>query len=400
MKVKNTFLPALGACFVTTTAGLLAGDFSDTTVETPKKKSKKNSGDWCDSLKDLGEVYKDKKNPWIQELEFSGRFHQQWGYTDGNDNGRDFSNDGYELRRLRLGMDLRFLDGFTLKSSVNLERSEFRDTSIGYDGLDQLHLEYDFGDVGILEKVQLGYGLYKFGFGGEEKMSSNDIKTIERSLLNNEFAGDRVTGARGSFEVGDNIDFIFGVFNTDSHERGFGKWDGGVLYHLGSDFDALGGHVDIQGFYNDATRIENEVLDYRWAVTATYETEIGDFDILTNATYGEDYNGDSVYGFVIMPSTELIKNKLEAVIRYQWVYSEAADLRPQKRNVASVATDDFGFGIELPKGKKNHNIYAGLNYFLCGDNAKAMLGVEYEKNDGGIADTEATTVWGALRFSF
>ena len=297
-------------------------------------------------------------------------------------------------------MDIQFLDGFTLSSSVNFEQSEFRDSSIRYDGFDQLTLEYDFGDLGAFKKFNLGYGRYKLGFGGEEGTSSNEIKTIERSLLNNEFAGDRMTGARGTFEVGDNIDFIFGVYTTDEDLEAFGSWDGGVLYHLGSDFDALGGHVDLQAYYNDASEIENDVLDYRWAVSATYDTEIGNFDLFTNATYGEDYNGDAVYGIVIMPSTELIKNKLEAVLRYQWVYSEDGDLRPQKRNVATVATDDFGFGIELPKGTRNHNLYAGLNYFICDHNAKAMVGVEYESNDGADADTEATTLWGALRFNF
>jgi len=399
MKTKNNLIPTVGACFAATTAGILAGDLSDTKTVV-NEPSGKSSGDWCETLQNIGKIYDDNDNPWIQEVEFSGRIHQQWGHTDGSEFGRNFSNDGYELRRLRLGMDVKFLDGFTLSSSVNFERSDFRDTSIGYDGLNQLHLEYDFGDLGAFKKVDLGYGRYKLGFGGEEGMSSNKIKTIERSLLNDEFAGERVTGARGSFEVGDNIDFLFGVYTTDEDPEAFGSWNGGVLYHLGTDFDALGGHLDLQGFYNDASKTENEVLDYRWALTATYETEIGIFDLFTNVTYGEDYNGDTVYGFVIMPSTELIKNKLEAVVRYQWARSEDGDLRPQKRNVATVATDDFGFGIELPKGEKNHNLYAGLNYFLCDHNAKAMLGVEYEINEGLGADTEATTIWGALRFSF
>ncbi|MDA7881348.1 OprO/OprP family phosphate-selective porin [Akkermansiaceae bacterium] len=399
MKTKNTLISIVHACLAGTTAGVLAEELPDLTPATDKK-AKKDSGNCCEALKDLGEIYDNKKNPWIQKLEFSGRIHQQWGYTDGSDNGRDFSNDGYDLRRLRLGFDLNFLHDFTLESSVNFERGGFRDSSIGFDGFDQLHLTYDFGDLGAFKKVEAGYGRYKLGFGGEETTSSNEIKTIERSLLNNEFAGDRTTGARVSFEVGDNIDFILGVYTTDADAETFGNWNGGTLYHVGSDFDALGGHLDLQAYYSDASETENEVLDYRWAVSATHETEIGSIDLFTNATYGEDYNGDAVYGVVIMHSTELIEDKLEAVLRYQWAYSEEGDLRPQKRNVGAVATDDFGFGMELPKGRRNHNIYAGLNYFLCDHNAKAMFGVEYESNSGAGADTEATTVWGALRFSF
>lgn len=400
--MKKTSKPIIGFLLAATSTGIMAGEFSgskDADVEKPKEK-KKNEGDWCETLEDLGKVYREKDNRWIQRIVFSGRMHNQWGYTDGSDNGRDFSNDGYELHRLRLGVDIEFLDNFTFSTSANFNRGYFRDTSIGYDGLDQMVLEYDFDEIGPFDKVRIGYGRHKIGFGGEENMSSNQIKTIERSVLNDEFAGERVTGFQGSFEVGDNIDFLWGIYSTDFSEKSLGSWNGGILYHLGTDFDLFDGHLDIQAIYSDASRSENEVYDYRWAVTATYETEVGIFDLFTNFTYGEDYNGDAVYGFVVMPSTEIIKNKLEAVIRYQWAHSEDGDLRAQRRNTRLVAEGDFGFGIGLPDGEYNQNIYAGLNYFLCDDNAKAMFGVEYERNRGGEADTEATTVWGGLRFYF
>ncbi|MFT7302123.1 MAG: hypothetical protein ACI8UZ_000960, partial [Akkermansiaceae bacterium] len=112
---------------------------------------------------------------------------------------------------------------------------------------------------------------------------------------------------------------------------------------------------------------------------------------------GEDYNGDAAYGIVVLPSTELIKDKLEAVFRYQWLHSEADNISPTKRIVQRVASHD---GVNLPDGDDNHTFYAGLNYFICDHHAKAMFGVEYERNDGTVADTEATTVWGALRFYF
>ncbi len=141
------------------------------------------------------------------------------------------------------------------------------------------------------------------------------------------------------------------------------------------------------------------MIGYDWAASATYETEVGGFDLFTNATYGETADGDNVYGIVIMPSKELIEDKLEAVVRYQWARSSGADLlRPQSRNVRNTAGLD-GIGT-VPRGDENHTIYGGLNYFLCGHNAKLMAGVEYETVSGGVADTDATTFWLAARMFF
>jgi len=394
--MKINLIQTIGAGLAATTVGALAGDFSDTTTALVTQPSG-GSGNWCEAIGDIGTVYKDKSNPWIQEVKFFGRAHQQWGYTDGDDNGRDFSGDGDELRRLRFGTSIKFLNGFKALARANFEKGGFRDTSLGYDGFDELYLEYEFGDFGAAKNLNLGYGRYKLGFGGEEFESSKKIKTIERSLLNNTYSGDRVTGVRGHFEIDKTI-YTFGVYNSDSDPETFGVWDGGVIYHLGAEFEALNGNMNLQGIYTDASKIEDEVLDYEWAVSLTYITEVGRFDLFTNATYGEDHDGNAVYGIMIMPSTELIKDKLEAVFRYQWAHSENDGvIRPQSREVRNIASMD---GIGLPRGDDNHNFYAGLNYFICEHYAKAMVGVEHELNDGGVADTEATTLWGALRFYF
>ncbi len=391
--MKTKTIQAIGAGFAATTLAAFAGD--DITA-TQDYTSSEAGGDWCQSLKSIGTVYKNKKNPWVQEVKFFGRAHQQWGYTDGDVAGRDFSSDGDELRRLRFGGSVKFLNGFKLAARANLERGGYRDTSIRYDGWDEIYLEYGFGDLGPVEDVTLGYGRYKIGFGGEEHTSSKKIKTIERSLLNNTYAGDRGTGARLKFKVAD-VDFLVGVYNTDGNDETFGQWDGGHIYHLSAEFEALGGDLRLEGIYHDQNDEESDpTLGYDWAVSATYETEVGPVDLFFNTTYGSDRNGD-IYGVVIMPSMELIENKLEAVFRYQWAHSTGDRLRPQSRNVRNTASFD---GIGIPRGDDNHNFYAGLNYFLCGHNLKLMTGVEHEINNSEFGDTEATTLWGAVRFYF
>ena len=42
---------------------------------------------------------------------------------------------------------------------------------------------------------------------------------------------------------------------------------------------------------------------------------------MANVLYGEQQDGDAVYGLVIMPSTFLIDDSLEFVARYQYARS-------------------------------------------------------------------------------
>ena len=54
----------------------------------------------------------------------------------------------------------------------------------------------------------------------------------------------------------------------------------------------------------------------------------------------------------------------------------------------------------LFRSDEHHSVYAGLNYFLCGHNAKIMGGVEYENLQTMIGDVDALTWWLAFRSYF
>ena len=383
---------------VASTSSSFAGDFL---ADSVAPYSGGGSGDWAKSLKTIGTIYKNKQNPYIQEIKIKGRAHYQWGYTDGSiqdgvNNSGDFSGSTQELRRFRVGTSIKFLNGFKASVGVDFEDGSANDNSIAYGGIDSAALSYNFGDVGAFEDLTLGYGFYKFNFGGEELKSSNKIKTIERSLLNNFFSGGRVTGARleGTY---DDVDLSFGVFNTDGDNEVFGDWNGGVVLQLAADFDALGGNFNIQGVYRDSTGdVENESVDYDWAFTTSYGTKVGPFDLFLNGTYGSNDDGD-VYGVVILPSVELIKNKLEAVVRYTWTHSDSDQLSFQSRNTRNVASAN---GFSSFSGDDYHSIYGGLNYFIADHNAKLLVGIEYEDLDGSDVGSTATTIWGAVRVSF
>ncbi|MDB4369315.1 OprO/OprP family phosphate-selective porin [Akkermansiaceae bacterium] len=411
MKIRTTAILAL------TVVGAFAGE----TIQEAEKPE--NNGDWCDRFDSLSQIYKDKENPYIQEIELYFRAHYQFGYTDGDNLGQNFSGHGGEFRRFRVGAAVEFLDGFKLVGRINVEEGGYRDDKIGYDDFDQLYLEYDFGDVGVFENVVLGYGRYKIAVGGEEHDSSRDIKTVERSNLNNYFAPDRSTGVSLEAEYGE-VKMHFGVFTTDEAEalanwnagvdfgvftpdeaEALANWNAGVAYYASFNFDVGKKKELIVDFiYNDINAEgqdpdnNSDSIGYEWAASVTHLSEIGKIDLFLNATYGKTHAGDSVYGVVVMPSTFLIEDKLEAVVRYQYAASDAVDgFSINKRNVDNVADAD---GVGIGAGDSNHTIYAGLNYFLCEDHAKFQIGAENETLTGGFTNVEATTLWAAFKLDF
>lgn len=372
-----------------------AGDLVIPAAETPVTTSSP-AGDWCENLKTFGTLYSDKSNPYIQEFKIFGRLQYQWGTTDGDNLGNDFSGSGDELRRLRFGTQVKFLNGFKLKGNVNLEEGGFDDHKLGYDGFDELYLSYSFGQVGAFDELELSYGRHKFNFSQEAHTSSKEIKTIERSNISNYFYNSaRPTGMMMTLKR-DDSSLTAGVLSSTDEDELAG-WNDGLAYYLSAEFKAGSGDVIFDYVYNDVDVDDDDVIGYEWGFSAAYVTKMANWDLVINGLYGETYGGDSIYGLVIMPSTFLIEDRLEAVFRYQYAGSDGDNVKINSRNVRNVASSD---GFSVKSGDENHAFYAGLNYYLCDHNAKLMAGVEYEVLDGSDVDLDATTLWTGFRMFF
>lgn len=382
-KLKNLVITALSA-------GAL--------ISSPAAFAAEGGNSWADTLKTMGKVYSDKENPNVQEVKFFGRLHQQWNYSDGESSGSDFSGNGDELRRLRAGVSVKFLDGFKFLGRANFEKGGFRNTSIGYNSFDELYLGYSKEGLFGFDKATIGYGRYKVAFGGEERVSSKKIKTVERSGINNRFGSLRPTGIVLKGEKSD-VNYTFGVYSTERDSETLAGWSDGLAFQFGAEFEAGEGTLITDFIYADDSDNDQSVFDFDWATSLTYTRTYGDVNVLTSLTYGNEGDED-IYGFVVIPSF-YITEKLEAAFRYQYGHSTDMTGVPKSsssRGLRRVARND---GVGTGSGDTNHTLYAGLNYYIEDHYLKVMTGVEYESIDGAPGrGVEGLTFWAAFRSYF
>ncbi len=399
-KVVKTMIGAV-ALSSSVIAGPIAGPIE--TVASP------SHGDFCASLKSIGKLYKNSDNPYIQEVSVFGRAHVQYGYVDGNNAaGQDFSQDFEDIRRARVGVKVKAFNGLEILGRINVVNDgnyRGRDRDWGYEGFDEAYFKYNFGTVAGIEDFSVGYGRYKIAVGAEGQQSSKKIKTVERSAIANKVFTNRYTSLLLSGKRG-NVDATFGVLSLDDPGDFIGKWDAGHAIFVDSTI-TLGGHdYDFDALYNfDEGSNDDEVgMDFRFATSLATNRDIAGWDVLFNVIYGHngtnpgnESTGGSFWGVVIQPSKYIIEDKLESVFRYQYQGATQDNGISALRRYSGQALNNTGEGRT---GDEHHSIYAGLNYYLCGDNSKVMVGVEYENLSTPTGDADATTLWAAYRMYF
>lgn len=376
-----------------------------------------HGGDWCENLKTFGQLYKNEDGQFIQGVKFFGRFQYNYAYINGNDvNGDNFDQSIDEIRRFRLGAEIKFLNGFKLKGNVNLIEDEARSgggSQLAYQDFDELLLSYTKKDIAGLDAVTFFYGRHKVAIGHESHTSSKKLKTVERSALSNKIYGNRYTGFTLVAERGD-WEGAIGYYSLDENDA-LGSLDNhGHALYVSSRQALAGGALTFDFFYNLASDKpqgssggDELGVGYKWVASATYEKKFAGWNLAVNAVYGNngstDYTGKadrggSFYGLMVMPSTYLIEDRLEFVARYSYQGSERSEgIRAYSRYFrASVHGGDVSGG----RGDSHHSLYAGLNWYLCDHNSKVQLGIEYDTLETSDGNADATTLWAAYRMYF
>lgn len=354
--------------------------------------------DWKDTLKTMGKVYS-SDDGFVQEVKLFGRVHYQYNYSDGELAGQKFNGDREELRRLRAGMSIKFLDGFSALARWNARERGLDDKATVYDSWDELYIDYSKKGVLGFDKASVGYGRYKLLFGGEEHQSSKRIKTIERSAINNRFGVQRPTGVNINLEK-DGVEYIVGVWSTELELEKWAGWSEDVAFQASAILPAAEGELILDFIYADNDDKLLTPFDYDWAGSVTYTRKFGDVNVLANATLSEARNSDP-YGFVVLPSFFIVDKKLEAAFRYQYASVGSDSGVPRSSALRGLRRVALAERVGTGNGDEYQAVYAGLNYYVAGDNLKFMTGVEYE-DISGDPDRELSGVsfWAAVRAYF
>ncbi len=356
------------------------------------------------------------ENPFIQSFQIGGRFHYQAYYLDGEDvNGRGFNETHDEYRRARLTVRADFLQYMSAKVFVNMVNDERNisgggDLDWGYEGIDEALLSFDikkaFG-AGPLDSLVLNYGRHKFIVGQEIRTSSTKLLTVERSAISNKAHGSyrptglSLDGASGKWTFSGTL---YSSTTDGTNNEELSGWQDDVVYYASAGYQVSGElKLGVDLVYNHADAIsEDSVIGYRWGTSINAEYHLESWGIIGDFIYGDNGGADMTgtanrrgdfWGVMVMPYYWIVEDKLQLVGQYQYGGAEQSEggrinIRYGRAGGTGAAPDaDVNGG----RGDEHHSFYTGLNYYLCGHNAKIQAGIEYQTMDTPIGDFDTLT---------
>lgn len=333
-------------------------------------------------FENLGLIYKDKKNPGLQELWVLGRYHGHYHDNDGS-HGQD---SGFESRRVRLGFQATMFDRLTVHAQA-ISGSDFEPA---YNGFTELWVRWQFA-----ESLNLTVGQQKHRFTHDRNVSSRYMSFMERSMFTNMMGLDYTPAVTLSGRI-DKLEYYAGVFSnsagTDMWES-FTELDSGssflaaVTYDLGHFLGAetasfYGGYLHSEAHAN-ATNLTR--FDDALAGALIFTDGPAAFVAELTAGFG-GARGDAI-GLNLQPSY-FLTDTLEVVSRYQIASSSQATGLSSQRRYERLA----GLG----NGDAYQAVYLGLNHYIAGHRLKLLTGMEYAR----MNQRDSFMVWAGIRMFF
>jgi phosphate-selective porin OprO/OprP len=318
---------------------------------------------WCESLWEIPTIYKNSDNPFIEEIRIVGRFHGDVYHLD-SDSGYD---QDWTVRRLRIGGRIQFLKDFTLHVEVDLNPQNPRPL---YNRLTDAYLAWKPSEA---FKLTLGKHSVKFTLDGAT--SSNELLTIDRSNIANNlwFPNEYISGVSISGKIG-NWQYNTGFYSGGTDSPEFGNFDAGnfwlgsVGYDFGKTLGVKKALLRLDYVYNDPNLESTSVRPFENIGALVFQLENGRWGFSAEGEVATGFGTQSnVRAFGVMPWFN-ITDKLQAVTRYTYLTSD------EPNGIRLARYDSF---VTAKKGSEYHEIYGGLNYYICGHRLKLQTGVSY-----------------------
>jgi hypothetical protein len=422
------FLPLIGGIICLVMSGAAHAQMTET--EAKHEKSQKGFSDievlprfgkgrWCNWIaNEPGTLFDNSERRFFQSVVIYGNPQWQYSYVSGTDiHGDEFSGSEFELRRFTLGMRVHFLQHFTFTISSDMEDDSGPDEDSDYESLDYAlyssDIIFDAQDAfnwDCYDKFQIRFGYFKVPSNAGWATSSNSMRAIERAAISNYSSPSDSLGLLIS-ALRNRWDLQLGLFSGDDINNGLtldqgSYWLGHVGYIFGKQERMDDIRADLRVLVNNDAD-ESETFTQNWAVSLSTEMRKKHWRLMSELIVGE--NGDldepsergRYWGINLTPSLWIIEDRLEAVFRYQYVQAQERNGFRLSSHSARRIADDVGADINGGYGDKNHSAYAGMNYYLCGDHTKAMVGVQWDKlTSKEVQVYEGFTTWVAFRLYF
>lgn len=381
--------------------------------------SKIGQGGWCGWIsKQPGAIYRNQSNQWIQDFVIYGNPQLQYSYVNGTDaNGEDFHYGELELRRFTLNAKAHLLNYFIFQTGTDIEgdgesSDQEDDRSFNYTlhNLDFIFDAQSAFQCSNYELLQLKLGYFKVPSNAGWTESSNSMRAIERTSISNYASPDNSMGAMLSGSAG-RFDFTLGGFFSDDITDGASLGRGAFfLGHLGYAFTdtqrwdeakvdlrlLVNGDPDTGETYNQdwSASISTKIRKKHWRMTA--ELIVGE-----NGDQNGSAQSDGYWGVALTPSVWILEDQLEAVFSYQYAHASRSEGFRISSHSARRAADAVDADINGGYGDDYQSLYAGLNYYFCGDHTKVMLGFQWDDLESDNHQVyQGLTTWLALRVYF
>lgn len=341
-----------------------------------------SSQSFGERLENLGLLYRDPKNAWLQELWLLGRYHGQYHWSEGSA-GEDV---GFETRRLRMGGQARLFN----KMTVHGQMVSGSDIDPFYNGFTELWVQWAF-----MPELALTVGQQKHRFTHDRNVSSRYINYLERSMLTNMFGADYTPAVTLQGVVGP-ATYYTGIFSNATGwdmGRAFTELNSGwsylaaVYYDISKALPTDSAHLHFTYLHSEANGNATNLDYFMDGFSSALILTEGSTSLVVEATAGTGNDRGDAYALNIQPGW-FLTNNVQMVLRYQVAASNRAEgLNPQSRYERPAG---------LPRGDLYHAGYLGFDYYLARHRLKLMTGIEYSRMGGKDVWTASTS----LRFFF